>query len=108
MLNDDNHDNPGSMKTKEEIINSLRKIKSELQKRFKLKTIALFGSYARDEQNKDSDVDVLVEVDPSIGLEFVSLAQAIENAVGLPTDVVSSRAVKPRYQNAIKSDLIYV
>lgn len=96
------------MKTREEIIHSLKDIKSELRNKYKLEKIALFGSYARGEQTEKSDVDVLVEVDPSIGLEFVSLAQTIEKAVGLPTDVVSSRAISQRYRKFIDPDLLYV
>ena len=66
------------MKTREEIISLLAKEKPKLQTRFKVRSMALFGSYARGEQRVDSDVDILVDVDPSIGLEFVSLSEKIE------------------------------
>ena len=96
------------MKTREEILNLLSKNKPELEKHFKIKTIALFGSYARGDQRDNSDVDILVEVDPSIGLEFVTLAEKIEKLIGLPTDVVSKRAVKPRAFQLIEQEIIYV
>ena len=96
------------MKTREEILAVLAKRKPELARRFPLRRLALFGSYARGDQQPDSDVDVLVEVDPSIGLEFVSLADAIEEALGLPTDVVSRRAVSPRGWSVIEPELIDV
>ena len=96
------------MKTREEIIQPLRKVKKELGAKYKVARIALFGSYARGDQNEKSDVDVLVGVDPSIGLEFVTLAHQIEKAVGLPVDVVTERALKPRYLEAIQSELIDV
>jgi len=64
------------MKTREEILASLGAAKAELQERFRVRTLALFGSYARNQQTERSDVDILVEVDPSIGLGFVSLAEA--------------------------------
>ena len=70
--------------------------------------IALFGSYVRGGQEKDSDVDILVEVDPSIGLEFVTLAEEIEKLLGLPVDLVSRRAVSPRYWKVIEQELVYV
>jgi predicted nucleotidyltransferase len=94
--------------TKEEIIDTLAKEKSELQKQFKVRRLALFGSYARGDQQPDSDVDILVEVDPSIGLEFVTLADRIEKSLGVCVDLVSSRAVNAEAMEYIKPELIYV
>jgi predicted nucleotidyltransferase len=96
------------MITKEEILRTLAKDKSELQKRFKVRRMALFGSYARGEQRAGSDVDILVEVDPSIGLEFVTLAQRIEQLLGVGVDLVSSRAVTSQAMEFIEPELIYV
>jgi len=96
------------MITKEEILRTLAKDKSELQRQFKVRSMALFGSYARGEQRSDSDVDILVEVDPSIGLEFVTLAQRIEKLLGVDVDLVSSRAVTSKAMEFIKTELIYV
>lgn len=94
--------------TKEDILGILSKAKSELQEQFKVRKLALFGSYARGEQRADSDVDILVEVDPSIGLEFVTLAQKIETLLGVNVDLVSSRAVTSQAMEFIEPELIYV
>jgi predicted nucleotidyltransferase len=96
------------MRTKEEILRILQEEKPELIRRYGLKRLALFGSYARDDQREDSDVDVMVEVEPSIGLRFVEMADRIEDALGIRTEVVSRRAIKPRYWEVIKEDLIDV
>ena len=96
------------MKTREEILGLLAKDKPELESRFKVKKLALFGSYARGEQRGDSDVDILVEVDPSIGLDFVSLAERIEELLGLPVELISRGAIKPRNWKFIEQELIYV
>ena len=96
------------MITKEEILKTLSKDKPELQKRFKVSKMALFGSYARGDQQEDSDVDILVEVDPSIGLEFVTLAERIEKLLGVSVDLVSSRAVNSRAMKFIAPELVYV
>jgi len=96
------------MKTKEEVLRILQQEKPELARRYGVKRLALFGSYARDDQGEDSDVDILVEVDPSIGLGFVELAERIEGALGVRAEVVSRRAIKPRYWEVIKEDLIDV
>jgi predicted nucleotidyltransferase len=95
-------------KTRKEILKLLSQNKSELEKKFKVSRLALFGSYARGDQRPDSDVDILVDVDPSIGLEFVDLAERIEQLIELPVELVSRRAVKPRNMKFIEQELIYV
>ena len=97
-----------SGKTREEILNLLVQNKLELENRFKVRRLALFGSYARGDQRPDSDVDILVDIDPSIGLEFVTLAEQIEQLLGLPIELVSLRAIKPNKLAYIEQELIYV
>ena len=97
-----------SGKTREEILSLLIQNKSELENRFKVRQLAIFGSYARGDQRADSDVDILVDIDPSIGLEFITLAEKIEQLLGLPVELVSLRAIKPNKYDYIEQDLIYV
>jgi predicted nucleotidyltransferase len=97
-----------AMKTKAEILKILQKEKPELVRRYGLKRLALFGSYARETQREDSDVDVLVEIEPQIGLGFVELADRIESLLGVRTEVVSRRAIKPRYWEIIQRELVDV
>lgn len=94
--------------TREQILRILSENKGHLQTAFKVRTLAVFGSYARGEQQEDSDVDILVDVDPSIGLDFVTLCETIEKLLGTRVDVVSSRAVKPSSRKIIEPELIYV
>jgi uncharacterized protein len=96
------------MKTREEILRILQEQKPELSRRFGVARLALFGSFARGDYTRESDVDILVEVDPSIGHRFVDLAEEIEAALGVPADVVSRRAIQPRYRKIIQEDLIDV
>jgi predicted nucleotidyltransferase len=65
---------------------------------------ALFGSYARGDQQSDSDVDI----DPLVGLEFGTLAEQIEQLLDLPVELVSRRAIKPSKLKYIAQDLILV
>jgi len=53
-------------------------------------------------------VDILVEVDPSIGLEFVTLAERLEELLKASVDLVSSRAVTSQAFKFIEPELIYV
>jgi predicted nucleotidyltransferase len=69
--------------------------------------LALFGSYARGTQvSGKSDVDILVEVEPSIGLAFVTLAERLEQILGQRVDLVSRRAIKPSLWQRIEPELI--
>jgi len=95
-------------KTREEILKLLSQNKNQLENRFKVRRMALFGSYARGDQKPESDVDILVDIDPSVGLEFVTLAEQIEQLLKLPVELVSSRAIKPNKLKYIEQDLIYV
>ncbi|MEW5977425.1 MAG: nucleotidyltransferase family protein [Acidobacteriota bacterium] len=96
------------MKSLDDIIKLLTEAKPDLARRFSVQRLAVFGSYARGDQREDSDIDILVEVDPSLGLRFVDLAEEIEAMLGVPTEVVSRRAIKPRNWEVIEKDLIDV
>ncbi len=96
------------MRSTREVVDILRRAQPELAREFGVTRLALFGSYARGEQREDSDVDVLVEVDPSIGLRFVDLADRIEELLGIPSEVVSRRAIKPRHWALIEKELLDV
>jgi predicted nucleotidyltransferase len=96
------------MNEKGVILSKLKAVKGELATRYRVRSLALFGSYARNEQTSSSDVDILVDVDPAIGLAFIDLADYLEHLLGTHVDLVSSRAVKPAYREKIEADLMYV
>lgn len=95
-----------AMTTREEIVATLRRERGALSARYPIRRLALFGSWARGEAREDSDVDVLVDVDSSIGLRFVDLAADLERAVGRRVDLVSRRAIKPSLWARIEPELI--
>lgn len=93
---------------KYEIISKLRGAKPSIIHRFPIHRLSLFGSCAREDATPDSDIDILVEVDPSIGLGFVDLANYLESILGRPVDLVSRRAIRPELWSSIEPELIDV
>ena len=94
----------------EEIEAILRKHKEELRERFGVRSIAIFGSYARGEETELSDVDILVEFERPIGWEIVDLRDYLEELLGVPVDVVTKNAAMSRkgLWEHIREDLVYV
>lgn len=90
------------------ILQNLRAGLPALQREFPLRRLALFGSAARDEAGPGSDIDILVDVEPSIGLRFVTLAEKLEKLIGRKVDLVSKRGLRPRLWKAIEPELIDV
>lgn len=96
------------MNTLKDIRNSLSAQKEQLFKRYPIKSLAIFGSYARNEQREDSDLDLIVEFNDTIGSKFIQLGDELEDYIGFRVDLVSRGGIKDRYFQSIKSDLIYV
>jgi predicted nucleotidyltransferase len=92
-----------------EIKRTLLRHKAELHKRFKVKTIGVFGSYVRGEQKRGSDVDVLVEFEEPVGLfEFMRLEFYLSDLLGAKVDLVSKKALKPIIGEYIEREVVYV
>ena len=97
------------MTSVEEIKRTLLQHKAELKKKFKVKTIGVFGSYVRGEQKRGSDVDVLVEFEEPVGLfEFMRLEYYLSDLLGVKVDLVSKKALKPYIGEYIKREVVYV
>ena len=96
------------MTTLNEIKSKLQVLKPELQSKYPLESIAIFGSYARNEQTEASDVDVMVTINGKIGIGFIDMANEIEDYLGIKTDVLTRNGIRPRFFNLIEKDLIYV
>ena len=96
------------MADRETILQCLRAGLPELRREFPLRRLALFGSIVRGGTTPDSDIDVLAEVEPSIGLRFVTLAERLEALTHRKVDLVSRRAIKPSLWKLIEPDLVDV
>ena len=96
------------MRSLEELRETIKRHRHELEQKYKVKTIAIFGSYARGEETEESDVDILVEFEEPVGLLFVHLADYLEEILGLKVDLLTPDAIKPNRKKYIMEDLTYV
>jgi uncharacterized protein len=77
-------------------------------KRYGVKSLALFGSTARDKMRKKSDVDVLVQFNKSTWKNYIGLKFYLEDLLGREVDLVTPKAIKPITKPSIEKDLFYV
>lgn len=102
--------------TKQEIMHILRKQLPYLQERYGVERIAIYGSFAKGNQKKRSDVDILVQLMKPLGLEFVQLAYHLEKILKKKVDLATFDTLRrslenPRYKHIasdIERTLIYV
>jgi uncharacterized protein len=82
--------------------------KDRIFNEYSIKSMAIFGSFSREEENEKSDLDILVEFDGKIGIRFIDLAEELENLLKIKVDLVSKKGLKDKYLSSISSDLLYV
>ncbi len=86
----------------------LSQMKLELNEKFHVNSIGLFGSIVRDDYTANSDIDIIVDFSQPIGIEFVDLADLIERKLQKNIDLVSKKGVKEKYFRTFESEIIYV
>jgi predicted nucleotidyltransferase len=97
------------MRTVEQIKNTLANHKKELEERFKVAEIGIFGSYVREQQKRKSDVDVLVTFSETIDLfTFVEVENYLSEILGVKVDLVMKDALKPRLKERILNEAVYL
>ena len=91
------------------ILALLKEMAPFLQQEFHVGSIEVFGSYARKNQNKKSDLDLLVTYKKTPGLlKFVELQNVLSKELGLEVDLVMKNSIKPRLRDSILQDSIPV
>lgn len=91
-----------------EIKKVLEQLKPELAQKFHVRSIGLFGSVVRDDFSPSSDIDIIVDFDQPIGIEFIDLANYMEQRLLKKVDLVSRNGVKEKYFKAIEQEIVYV
>ena len=94
--------------SKEKILNTLKRLKEDLNTDFRVKTIGLFGSYVKNEQKNTSDIDFLVEFEEDADLfHLVGLSRYLEDVFKSNVDVISKPAIKEELKQRILEEVIY-
>ena len=92
-----------------EILTLLSQQKPEMQRRFLVRSLALFGSRARDQSHDSSDIDMLVEFDGlATSARYFGLQFFLEDLLGHPVDLVTKRALRPQLRPYVERDAIDV
>lgn len=93
----------------EKILDTLRQQLPMLAERYRVHTLEVFGSYVRAEQNKDSDLDILVTFteDPSL-LTYIAIENYLSDLLGIKVDLVMKDSLKPKIGQQILGEAIPV
>lgn len=91
------------------VISLLKTHKDELTSRFGVRSLALFGSVSRNSATATSDIDILVDFEgPATSARYYGLQFFLEDLLGRPVDLVTSKAVRAELRPYIERDAINV
>lgn len=91
---------------KDDVIRILVEHKTDLP-RFKVSSLSIFGSVARDQARPDSDIDILVEFSELVGIfEFLDLKEYLESILNRRVDLVTREALKKQLRDQILKEAI--
>ncbi len=94
---------------RETILQELRKVKPDLEKRYGVTKIGIFGSMARNEIREDSDVDVVLEMREPDLFYMVHIKEDLEKRLKMPVDVIRYRKMmNSRLKARIDREAVYV
>lgn len=95
------------MKNNKQILTLKKKI-IPILKKYKIKKAGIFGSYARGEAKKRSDVDILVQLGKPLGFEFAGMAIELEEKLKKKVDLVTYKYVHPKLKDQILKEEIRI
>ena len=96
------------MMTKDEILIKLGELKPILERDYSVKEIGLFGSFADDSYDDDSDIDLIVELEKPIGWKFFTLEIFLEKVFKRKVDLVTKNAIKDQIKDSVFRKINYV
>jgi len=93
----------------EDIVHSLKIILPVIREEYFVENLEIFGSYVRNEQNKKSDLDILVTFTKTPGMfRFIELENYLSDKLGIKVDLVMKDVVKPELRSSIMSDSVRI
>jgi predicted nucleotidyltransferase len=98
------------MKTRDQILKFLIQNKKLFRDKYHIVRIGLFGSYARGEQNGNSDIDLVVEFEENTQDLYdlkLQLKDFLQVQLGLEVDICREKYIKPRFKRSILKDTVY-
>jgi len=93
--------------TRDDVVKVL-KSKRTAYRRYSVKSLALFGSAARNRMRKTSDVDILVQFEQPTWVNYIGLKFYLEDLLGRNVDLVTLDSLKPSVRPSVEQDLLYV
>jgi predicted nucleotidyltransferase len=99
------------MMQKQDILNYLKSNQEYYHNQFGVQFIGLFGSFARDEANENSDIDILykIEKDKKLSMfKYLKLTKQLEENLHKKIDLVRDETLKPQLKSYIQKDINYV
>lgn len=95
---------------RQDVLDQLSEHREEIQRRFGIKRLSIFGSIARDEFNEDSDLDVLIEFEEGQATfaNYMDLKFFLEDLFGTNVDLVTERALRSAFRPYVERDVIAV
>jgi predicted nucleotidyltransferase len=91
------------------VLQILKQQNAELERKFGVKSLLLFGSVARDDATSASDVDLLVEFNRPVGyFGLFALQDYLEKLLGCPVDLGTPDSLRPYIRERVMSELIHV
>ena len=94
--------------SRQNILKILAEHRGEIESRFGVASLSLFGSVARDEAAAESDVDILVTFVQTPGIfGFLELKEYLENLLQCSVDLVTKNALKKQFREQILQEALY-
>lgn len=95
-------------KKKKNILEQIKPKIIKILKKNKIKRAGIFGSYARGENKKNSDIDILIKPTKNMGFEFAGLEIQLSKALKKKVDLVSYDGISPYLKNKILSQEVKI
>jgi len=96
------------MKTKKYELKKLKPRIVKILKKHKIARAGIFGSYARGEQKKNSDIDILVKTSKPLGFAFIKIQFDLEKTLRRKVDLLTYRAIHPLLKERILKEEIRI